>query len=274
MSSVETFKSLLPDVYYKSIFDNNIRPDGRELFEMRPIAISAGTIKTANGSALVKCGNTTVVCGITAELSIPKVTEPNFGFLVPNVDMPPLCSPTFKPGPPSEQAQVATQFLADVLINSKCIHLPDLCVNPGKLVWTLYINVTCLNYDGNINDASVMATVSALKNCKLPTVVLDDESDKFKVDFSRETSVPVKSVPVGCTVAFLDEKTAFVDCSAEEEPLVSTVVTVVTVENQVIMTYKPGGCGIAEDQIHKCTSFATKQGSIVRQLIGKSVVTS
>ena len=36
-------------------------------------------------------------------------------FVVPNVELPPLCSPNFKPGPPSEQAQVASQFMDDVL---------------------------------------------------------------------------------------------------------------------------------------------------------------
>ena len=34
---------------------------------------------------------------------------------VPNVDLPPLCSSRFRPGPPGEQAQVLSQFVADVI---------------------------------------------------------------------------------------------------------------------------------------------------------------
>ena len=34
---------------------------------------------------------------------------------VPNVDLPPLCSSQFRPGPPSEQAQVLSQFVADII---------------------------------------------------------------------------------------------------------------------------------------------------------------
>ena len=34
---------------------------------------------------------------------------------VPNIDLPPLCSPRFRPGPPSEQAQVLSQFIADTI---------------------------------------------------------------------------------------------------------------------------------------------------------------
>ena len=38
-----------------------------------------------------------------------------FVYLVPNVDLPPLCSSRFRPGPPGEQAQVLSQFVADVI---------------------------------------------------------------------------------------------------------------------------------------------------------------
>ena len=38
----------------------------------------------------------------------------NVLFLVPNVELPPLCSPQFKSGPPTEQAQVASLFLQDM----------------------------------------------------------------------------------------------------------------------------------------------------------------
>lgn len=34
---------------------------------------------------------------------------------MPNVDLPPLCSSRFRPGPPGEQAQAASQFIADVI---------------------------------------------------------------------------------------------------------------------------------------------------------------
>lgn len=37
-------------------------------------------------------------------------------FPVPNIDLPPLCSPHFRPGPPSEQAQILNQFFADIIL--------------------------------------------------------------------------------------------------------------------------------------------------------------
>lgn len=43
-----------------------VRPDGRSLQKFRPVSINVGSIKTAEGSAIVKIGNTVVVCGIKA----------------------------------------------------------------------------------------------------------------------------------------------------------------------------------------------------------------
>ena len=35
--------------------------------------------------------------------------------IVPNVDLPPLCSAQFRPGPPSEQAQVASKVMEEII---------------------------------------------------------------------------------------------------------------------------------------------------------------
>lgn len=122
---------------------------------------------------MVKQGNTIFTCGIKLELAEPKAEEPNkgtyykhhqsqmpifscpfnlSGFIIPNVDLPPLCHSMFKPGPPSEQAQTAAMFIRDVLSNSECIDHKQLCIAEGKLCWVLYIDLICLNYDGRVLD--------------------------------------------------------------------------------------------------------------------------
>lgn len=98
------------------------------------------------------------------ELCRPKAATPNEGFIVPNLDLTPLCSAKFKSGPPSDQAQVLTQLLADVIENSKCIDLKDLCIHPDKLAWCLYVDLICLDYDGSIIDASLISLIGALKS--------------------------------------------------------------------------------------------------------------
>lgn len=47
---------------------------------------------------------------------------------------------------------------------SKTIPLSSLLIAPGKAAWVLYIDVVCINYDGNAFDAAVLAVMAALRN--------------------------------------------------------------------------------------------------------------
>lgn len=44
------------------------------------------------------------------------------------------------------------------------LSLDTLCIHPGKAAWVLYVDATCINYDGNVFDAALLAMVAALKN--------------------------------------------------------------------------------------------------------------
>lgn len=100
------------------------------------------------------------------ELCQPKPETADQGFLIPNVELPPLCSAKFKPGPPSEQAQIATQLVADIVKNSKCLDLKSLCLFPDKLAWCLYADLICLDLDGSLIDVCLIALIAALKSGK------------------------------------------------------------------------------------------------------------
>lgn len=43
----------------------------------------------------------------------------------------------------------------------------SLCIEPGKAIWVLYVDATCINYDGNAFDATLLAMVAALKSSEL-----------------------------------------------------------------------------------------------------------
>ena len=49
-----------------------MRTDNRKSQEMRPVEILTGVLKTAEGSALIKVGNTQVLCAATIEDSVPQ----------------------------------------------------------------------------------------------------------------------------------------------------------------------------------------------------------
>jgi exosome complex RNA-binding protein Rrp42 (RNase PH superfamily) len=84
---------------------------------------------------------------------------------VPNIEFSPVCSPKYRPGAPGEDAQVTSQALFDIITNSKCIDLKELCIVKEKLAWVLYCDLVCLDHDGSVLDAAVIALIVALKTC-------------------------------------------------------------------------------------------------------------
>lgn len=76
-----------PLEYYRRFLKENCRPDGRELGEFRTTTVNIGSISTADGSALVKLGNTTVICGIKAEFAAPPTDAPDKGYVDFGLDL-------------------------------------------------------------------------------------------------------------------------------------------------------------------------------------------
>ncbi|XP_066286358.1 exosome complex component RRP43-like [Branchiostoma lanceolatum] len=266
------FKTAQPVEYYRRFLKEDVRPDGRELGEIRHTTLNIGSITTAEGSALVKLGNTTVICGIKAELCNPTAEEPKKGFVVPNVDLPPLCSPRFRPGPPSEQAQVVSQLMADIIENSGVVALEDLCIVEGKLCWVLYCDMMCLDYDGNVVDACVISLLAALKNVLLPEVTVSEETGSPETDMEKKLPLNIRKCPVATTFGVFDDHYLFTDPTNEEECLATGVLTVVTTEdNKICLMHKPGGTALSESRLQDCINRALTRAEEVRKLIDETI---
>ena len=97
-SEAAIFKRLHPATYLRRFLAEGIRPDGRACDEFRSIAVNAGgpacclamsqssiqctgSVTTADGSALVRLGETAVVCGLRVEVAEPDVLRPKQGFI-------------------------------------------------------------------------------------------------------------------------------------------------------------------------------------------------
>lgn len=105
-----------------------------------------------------------IVCFFLKELAAPPVEEPENGYLIPNIDLTPLCSSKYRSSSSNDDAQVLTCNLNDIIKDSKWIDLKQLCIAKEKLVWTLYCDITCVDYDGSVLDASVVALCAALRS--------------------------------------------------------------------------------------------------------------
>jgi len=108
------------------------RADGREFDEYRKITIERNIIKKAEGSARVKIGNTMVLAGIKLDIGEPYPDSPEEGAMSTSVELPPLASPDFEPGPPKPDAIEIARVIDRGIRESKYIKLDKLVVEPGK----------------------------------------------------------------------------------------------------------------------------------------------
>ncbi|XP_077969531.1 exosome complex component RRP43-like [Styela clava] len=264
------FEASLPLEHYKEVLKNDVRPDGRDLGKFRKMTINVGSISTADGSALVQMGNTMVVCGVKGELTKPPASKPDCGIIVPNVDLSPMCAAHFKPGPPSEQAQVASQLLNDIIKTCDVINLDELCIFKDKLVWVLYCDVVCLSYDGNLNDACIMALVAALESTTLPKIKYNEENDVIETlaDPEQRSKLIVRKRLVSSTFVLFDSTHLIADPTLKEEEMTSGVVTIVTDDQgKLCHLHRPGGFPLRDKQLEKCIKAATRNGQKLHSLL-------
>jgi exosome complex component RRP43 len=136
--------------------------------------ILKGSISTADGSALVRLGHTMVICGVKAEIATPRLDQPNRGYLVVNVERLPMGTSEGRPGPPTDDCQaISARITSIIMAQQEFTQLLDkLCISPAKYAWCLYADICCLNDDGGLFDASLLALTAALQNTRLPRIAL------------------------------------------------------------------------------------------------------
>ncbi|KAG9120064.1 hypothetical protein FRC07_004600 [Ceratobasidium sp. 392] len=222
-----TFQRLHPRAYFERFIAEGYRPDGRKADSWRDVSINVGSISTASGSALVRIGDSTIVCGVKAEIAEPDLERPDQGVIVPNLDLPAICSPKFRPGPPAEEAQMLSERINDILVSTCAIDPKTLCIHPGKSAWVIYIDAVCINYDGNILDATMLAVIAALQNATIPVATYDTEAERTTC--SRMERIPLALAHMPLTISFgvFNRTHLLSDPSSFEEPLLDAAITVI-----------------------------------------------
>ncbi|KAI9189462.1 hypothetical protein H9P43_000895 [Blastocladiella emersonii ATCC 22665] len=227
MLSNESIKRLHPREYLRRFVVEGVRPDARQLAQFRSAEVAVGVIPSAAGSALVTLGETKVICGIKAEVAAPALATPDQGYLVLNVDLPPMASSAFRPGPPAPQAQTLSQLIADLHTRAPMIDMDALCIESGMAAWVLYADMSCLCYDGNVLDAALLALAAALKDVRLPKAVFNEEEGSVRADpADRSVELTVERIPLASTLATFDGR-ILADPTAEEEDLQEQATTVI-----------------------------------------------
>jgi exosome complex component RRP42 len=241
------------------------RLDGRGLLDYRPISVILSPIRKAEGSALVKLGKTQVIVGVKLELGAPFKDRPNEGVLQVHLEFVPLASPSFEPGPPDENAIEVARIIDRSLREPRAIKLEDLVIEPGRVVWVVYNDIYLIDHDGNIVDASMLASMLALATTKIPRLV-KTETGQYVVDASvRETLLPVNLLVATVTLGVI-ENTLFVDPSLEEELVADALIVLAVDENgRICGAQKRGEKGVPRKVLESALDIVVERGL---QLIG------
>jgi exosome complex component RRP42 len=195
------------------LIETGKRADGRNLTDFREFTIEEGVIEKAEGSARVRLGKTEILVGIKVETGEPFPDTPNEGVMTVNAELVPLASPTYEPGPPDETSIELARIVDRGIRESKMIDNEKLCIEPGKKVFVVFVDVYVLNYDGNLIDAAALASVAALMNTKMSNYEVKDGEVKMKQGYNP---LPLKSHPITVTVGKINDK-LIIDPGAEEE---------------------------------------------------------
>ncbi|MCW4004562.1 MAG: exosome complex protein Rrp42 [Candidatus Bathyarchaeota archaeon] len=257
--------SLVTKVRLKQIeqlLEKGKRLDDRGLRDYREIKIEQGLIERAEGSARVLLGKTEVIVGVKVETGEPFPDTPNEGVLTVNAELVPLASPTFEPGPPDENSIELARVVDRGIRESKAIDSEKLCIEPGKKVFVVFVDVYVLNYDGNLIDASALAAMAALMNTKMPNYEIKDGELTIKQGY---TPLPIKSHPITVTIGKINNN-LIVDPWLEEEQVMDSRITFAINEDGNICAIQKGGSSyFTPQQILEALKIAQDKAAELRK---------
>jgi exosome complex component RRP42 len=238
------------------------RLDGRNLDEIRPVEIELDIIKKANGSAKVKIGDSEIVAGVKVETGEPFEGLENKGALILSAEVLPTASPYIEPGPPDEETVELARVVDRGIRESEMIDLDKLVLIPGKVVYTIFVDCSIINADGNLFDATSYAVVSALISSRIPVFEIQD--DGKAADTGKTQDPPITTMPVSITAVRIGE-TVILDPTAEEEACMDARITITTNSNNEYAAIQKGFTGaFTVTQVKKAAEIARIKGEEVR----------
>lgn len=237
-------------------FFSSLVKDGRGINEFRETTLSVGNIGTTLGSSFVKIGNTKVICGIKGEIGPRNSVEDKIKVAM---EMSSIANGE-KPGHSSAEGTFIKQKLSSLL----CDVIDDLNVEPedDKYCWYLYVDLYCLDDDGNVFDVSVLSVAAALSNTSLPKVHFDKTLRKYVQDQGNNSSkLSLKEIPFSVTFAVF-EKWILADPTHEEEEVCNAKFTIIIDgSGKLCSVEKRGGQTVSLDQLRTCLGFAKQRVS-------------
>ncbi len=256
-------KDMVPELklmQIKKLALDGKRLDGRALGEFRKFTIEKNIIGTAEGSARVRLGGTEVLVGIKVGMGKPYSNKPDHGMLATSVELRSIAHHTFDPFQTTNKAKAIeiSRVVDRGIRESGMIDLESLCLEPGKKVWSVNLDIMVLDHDGNIFDASTLGALAALSDTVVPA------SD---FDLGDDFQLPVGEMPVSTTFVKIGEH-VFLDPTATEEAVADARLTITTDTCGSLRAMQKGLSGVLYyEEVTKAIQDSIITGKMVRETL-------
>jgi exosome complex component RRP45 len=259
--------TLVSSFVLHGITDLGYRVDGRAFGARRPVSFEFGS---KDAHCVVRLGKTVVCACIAARIEQPvgRSNEGSVRCVVKDVAMRGGKKQT---GELRETLQLYERFLDRSFKESKAVDLESLCIQSGKYVWYLEVQMTVMNDDGNVLDALGYAALGALRVFKRPDVSVSKERGKalHVSSFDEKEGVPITlhHFPVAVTFVTLGggamqdsngdgasgRTQVLIDPTRAEESCSSGSMTIsITPQGELCAVQKAEGCGMTHSEIFAC----------------------
>jgi exosome complex component RRP42 len=260
----EIINTLYAEEVKNAIKAGGQRLDKRKLDEFRKIEIKKGGLNWADGSAIVKIGDTEVICGIKFEIGEPYPDSPDQGSMTLNIELTGIASPEYFTGPPTLEAMEYGRIADRVIRSAEIIDFKDLCIIPGEKVLLIFIDCYAINAAGNIIDATEIASICALLDAKIPKI---DENNKIIKGEYSDKKLNIKKIPLSFTFEKIENKIVL-DPTDKEEDAGTTRFSIGICEDKIVSCQKSKSGTFTQKEILEMTDIALKKyGEIKKEIL-------
>lgn len=241
--------------HISKLLTKGVRSDGRTFEQMRELKITTDYIKSAEGSARVQLGGTDVVVGVKLMVGEPFGDTPDKGVLTTNAELIPMASETFESGPPDKESIEMSRVIDRGIREGHAVDLTKLCIEKGKEVWIMFLDVHVVDFDGNLFDAANIAANAALKTAVVPAK---------RAGKGEDFPLPLMHTPISLTAVKIDDK-ILVDPTHDEQRVADARLTVTTTETGNLCAMQKGGEGsFSIEEVFKVIDLSRRLGAETR----------
>ena len=210
------------------------RLDGRRMDMMRDLEIYSDVISDYDGSARIRLGGTELIAAIHIEKGRPYPNLPESGTMHTTLQMHPMASPRFGKEDMATESVEISRVIDRGIRNSGAIDMDSLVITPGEEVWSLFVDILVIDFDGNLFDSSHMALIKALETTPLPF---------SRYDMGENKRIPIQGIPISTTFVKLGGKIMY-DPTALEERVADARITLVIDDDSHLRSLQKGGRGV------------------------------